>query len=117
MPFPPYPTSRTSPKPRLAESVLTKLANDESDLPCEMNSRRSSVEMLTELTSHEDRVVGLERRPGPSYQTPIRTDLCDGFRSCRDIRRVLCYELPHNIWRDHDDNMFIGSRTARIYHS
>ena len=51
---------------------------------------------------------------GRAVKFCICTDLHDELVSYGGIRRVLCHELSHNVWGDHDDNVSIGSRTARI---
>jgi hypothetical protein len=97
--------------------VLTKLAKDESDLPYEMNSRRFSVELLTELAPDEDPgLLGRIVDWGHAIKLRIRTDLYDEFVSYSDIRRVLCHELSHNVWGDHGGYVSIGSQNTRIYH-
>lgn len=82
-----------------------RLANDEAILHV-MNSHQFSVGLLTELAPHEHPgLLGLNVNQGQSIKLRIRTDRYDGFRSYKDIRRVLCHELAHNLWGDHDDNV------------
>ena len=81
-----------------------------------MNLHRFSVGLLTELAPHEDPgLLGLNVNQGQVIKLRIRTDMYDGFRNYRDIRRVLCHELSHNVWGDHDNNVSIGFRVTRIY--
>jgi hypothetical protein len=39
----------------------------------------------------------------------LRTDAYDGFRLYSEVRRVLCHELTHNVWGDHDDNVSMAT--------
>jgi len=92
------------PNPDSARSLLTKLSNDEAILHV-MDSHRFSVGLLTELAPHEHpELLGLNTNQGQSIKLRIRTDRYDGFRSYRQIRRVLCHELAHNVWNDHDND-------------
>lgn len=96
------------PNPDSARSLLTKLANDDAILHV-MNSHKFSVGLLTELAPHEHPgLLGLNVNKGQSIKLRIRTDRYDGFRSYRVIRRVLCHELAHNVWVDHDNDVSIG---------
>jgi hypothetical protein len=88
--------------------VLTKLANDEAILRA-MNPHRFSVELLTEPTPHEGTgLLGLNVNQGEAIKLRIRTDMYDGFKSYRDIRRVRCHEFSHNVFGDHDDSVSIS---------
>jgi len=100
------------PNPDSARSLLTKLANDEAILHV-MNSHRFSVGLLTELAPHEHPgLLGLNVNQGESIKLRIRTDSYDGFRSYNEIRKVLCHELAHNVWDDHDNDVSIGPETT-----
>ena len=80
-----------------------------------MNSHRFSVGLLTELAPHEHpELLGLNVNGGQSIKLRIRTDRYDGFRSYRETRRVLCHELAHNVWGDHDNNVSTGAEVARM---
>ena len=73
-----------------------------------MNSHRFSVGLLTELAPHEHPgLLGLNVNGGESIKLRIRTDGYDGFRSYEEIRKVLCHELTHNVWDDHDNNVSV----------
>ena len=96
------------PNPDSARSFLTRLASDEAILHV-MNSHRFSVGLLTELAPHEHPgLLGLNVNQGESIKLRIRTDRYDGFRSYKEIRKVLCHELAHNLWSEHDDNVSIS---------
>ena len=62
--------------------------------------------VLTELAPHEQpHLLGLNENHGQSIKLRLRTDAYDGFRLYSDVRRVLCHELTHNVWGDHDENV------------
>jgi len=71
-----------------------------------MLTHQLSVGLLTELAPHEHpELLGLNVNAGQSIKLRLRTNQYDGFRLYSDIRRVLCHELAHNVWGDHDDNV------------
>jgi len=71
-----------------------------------MQRHKFSVGVLTELAPHENpELLGLNVNSGQAIKLRIRTDTYDGFRLYMDIRKVLCHELAHNVWSDHDDNV------------
>ncbi|KAH8833167.1 WLM domain-containing protein [Flagelloscypha sp. PMI_526] len=92
------------PSPSSAQAVLEKLASDPAILHI-MQTHQFSVGLLTELAPHEHPdLLGLNVNRGEQIKLRIRTDRYDGFRNYRDIRKVLCHELTHNVWGDHDQN-------------
>lgn len=59
--------------------------------------------MLTELAPHENpELLGLNVNAGQQIKLRLRSDAYDGFRHYKDIRRVLCHELAHNVHGGHD---------------
>jgi WLM domain len=65
-----------------------------------------SVGLLTELAPHEHpELLGLNLNAGQAIKLRLRTDRYDGLRLYSDVRRVLCHELAHNVWGDHDNNV------------
>ena len=80
-----------------------------------MQSHQFAVGLLTELAPHEHpNLLGLNENKGQTIKLRLRTDAYDGFRAYSDIRRVLCHELTHNVWGDHDDNFkALNSRLNR----
>ena len=71
-----------------------------------MAQHKFSVGLLTELAPHEHpELLGLNKNAGQEILLRLRTDRYDGFRVYSDVRRVLCHELTHNVWGDHDDNV------------
>ncbi|EGN97036.1 hypothetical protein SERLA73DRAFT_185329 [Serpula lacrymans var. lacrymans S7.3] len=92
------------PKPETALSLLTRLSNDQG-IRHVMHKHEFSVGLLTELAPHEHPgLLGLNVNGGQEIKLRLRTNDYDGFRDYRTIRRVLCHELTHNVWSDHDDN-------------
>lgn len=93
------------PEPTTAHAVLSKLAADPA-IQHVMQTHRFAVNVLTELAPHEQpHLLGLNVNRGEAIKLRIRTDAYDGFRNYSDVRRVLCHELAHNVWGDHDDNV------------
>lgn len=71
-----------------------------------MQLHKLSVGVLTELAPHENPgLLGLNVNAGQAIKLRIRTDAYDGFRWYKDIRMVLCHELAHNVWGEHDNNV------------
>ncbi|TEB33281.1 WLM-domain-containing protein [Coprinellus micaceus] len=92
------------PNPEQARSTLQKLASDPAILHV-MQKHQFTVGTLTELAPHEQpHLLGLNVNAGESIKLRIYTDRYDGFRSFKEMRRVLCHELTHNVWGDHDNN-------------
>ncbi|KAF9038553.1 WLM-domain-containing protein [Panaeolus papilionaceus] len=92
------------PKPEEAQNLLKKLSEDPG-IQHIMQKHKFSVGLLTELAPHEHpELLGLNENAGQAIKLRIRTDKYDGFRLYREIRRVLCHELTHNVWGDHDEN-------------
>ncbi|PIL24649.1 hypothetical protein GSI_12533 [Ganoderma sinense ZZ0214-1] len=92
------------PNPDAARALLTKLANDPA-VRHVMARHRFAVGVLTELAPHEQpHLLGLNVNAGQAIKLRLRTDAYDGFRLYKDVRRVLCHELTHNVWGDHDNN-------------
>ncbi|KAG9313149.1 WLM-domain-containing protein [Chiua virens] len=95
---------RHLPKPETALERLTKLSNDPA-IQHIMQKHKFSVGVLTELAPHEQpHLLGLNVNVGQAIKLRIRTDAYDGFRPYLEVRRVLCHELAHNVWSDHDNN-------------
>lgn len=71
-----------------------------------MTLHRFSIGELTELAPHEHpELLGLNENKGERIKLRLRTDRYDGLRSYLDVRMVLCHELTHCVWGDHDDNV------------
>eukprot|EP00947_MAST-08B_sp_MAST-8B-sp1_P006435 g6435.t1 len=52
----------------------------------------------------ESCLMGLNVNAGQEIHLRIRTDDLQGFRKYLSIREVLCHELTHMVWGDHDNN-------------
>jgi len=80
-----------------------------------MLTNQLSVSLLTELAPHEHpNLLGLNMNAGQAIKLRLRTDRYDGFRIYNEVRRVLCHELTHNVWGDHDENFkSLNSRLNR----
>ena len=71
-----------------------------------MQKHQFSVGTLTELAPHEDpTLLGLNVNAGQAIKLRLRTNDYEGFRTYKEVRRVLCHELAHNVWGDHDNNV------------
>ena len=71
-----------------------------------MQKNKLAVGLLTELAPHEyPHLLGLNENAGQAIKLRLRTNDYDGFRTYREVRRVLCHELTHNVWGDHDNNV------------
>lgn len=93
------------PSPQRALDLLNRLAKDPA-IQHIMQEHKFVVGTLTELAPHEHpNLLGLNKNAGEVILLRLRTDAYDGFRLYADIRRVLCHELTHNVWGDHDDNV------------
>lgn len=93
------------PNPASALALLEKLAADPA-ITHVMRTNRLSVGVLTELAPHEHpELLGLNENVGQAIKLRLRTNAYDGFRSYKEVRRVLCHELTHNVWGDHDNNV------------
>ncbi|KAL5513384.1 hypothetical protein ACEPAH_3783 [Sanghuangporus vaninii] len=92
------------PRPDTALSLLQRLSSDPA-IQHVMQKHKFAVGTLTELAPHEHpNLLGLNVNRGEAIKLRLRTDSYDGFRLYSDIRRVLCHELAHNVWGDHDNN-------------
>ncbi|KAG1735895.1 WLM-domain-containing protein [Suillus paluster] len=92
------------PQPETAMECFTTLSKDPAVLHV-MQKHRFSVGLLTELAPHEHPgLLGLNVGSGDTIKLRIRLDTYDGFRPYLEVRRVLCHELAHNIWGEHNDD-------------
>ncbi|KIM44403.1 hypothetical protein M413DRAFT_442387 [Hebeloma cylindrosporum] len=92
------------PNPTEALALLRKLSEDPA-IKHVMQNHKFTVGLLTELAPHEHpELLGLNENAGQAIKLRLRTDRYDGFRTYNEVRRVLCHELTHNVWGDHDEN-------------
>lgn len=87
-------------------AILQKLKDDRGVQEV-MKKYKMSVGVLTELdpatnTTHEKRLLGLNENNGQIIRLRLRTDDYEGWCSYKEIRKVLCHELTHNYFNDHD---------------
>jgi len=93
------------PRPEMAMESLTSLSRDPAVLHI-MQKHRFSVGLLTELAPHEHPgLLGLNVNNGAAIKLRIRLDTYDGFRPYLEVRRVLCHELAHNVWGEHNNDV------------
>ncbi|KAJ4475090.1 WLM-domain-containing protein [Lentinula aciculospora] len=92
------------PNPSSAMDLLQRLSDDQA-IRHVMQKHKFAVGVLTELAPHEHpELLGLNENAGQQIKLRLRTDRYDGFRTYKEVRRVLCHELTHNVWGDHDNN-------------
>lgn len=92
------------PRPETATECLTTLSKDPAVLHI-MQKHQFSVGLLTELAPHEHPgLLGLNVGSGVTIKLRIRLDTYDGFRPYLEVRRVLCHELAHNVWSEHNND-------------
>ena len=93
------------PNPAEALALLRKLSEDPA-IKHVMQQHKFTVGLLTELAPHEHpELLGLNENAGQAIKLRLRTNRYDGFRTYNEVRRVLCHELTHNVWGDHDENV------------
>ena len=93
------------PNPASALALLRRLSEDPA-IKHIMQTHKFVVGVLTELAPHEHPgLLGLNENAGQAIKLRLRTDKYDGFRVYSEVRRVLCHELTHNVWGDHDENV------------
>ena len=74
-----------------------------------MQNHRFAVGTLTELAPHEQpHLLGLNVNAGEAIKLRLRTNDYEGFRTYKEVRRVLCHELTHNVWGDHNNNVCLA---------
>ncbi|KAG9000766.1 hypothetical protein FRB95_004137 [Tulasnella sp. JGI-2019a] len=92
------------PNPEAALDLLRKLSTDPA-IRNVMEKHRFAVGVLTELAPHEHpQLLGLNVNAGQAIKLRLRTDAYDGMRTYREVRRVLCHELTHNVFGPHNDD-------------
>ena len=97
---------QTGPDPARARDVLARLAAD-AGVRTAMRKHQFSVPVLAEMDpiAHHhgsSRTLGLNRNRGEAIELVLRTDRYDGFRDYRGVRKVLCHELAHCVFGEHD---------------
>src|SRR5204862_4860139 len=52
------------------------------------------------------KTLGLNRNAGEVIELRLRTDVYDGYRDYKSIRKTLCHELAHNVHGPHDSKFW-----------
>ena len=92
-----------------AQDLLERLALDPGIVAI-MKKHKWTVGCLKEMFPRgkvgvsESCLMGLNVNAGQEIHLRIRTDDLQGFRKYLSIREVLCHELTHMVWGDHDNN-------------
>ncbi|KAK3315382.1 WLM domain-containing protein [Apodospora peruviana] len=98
------------PNPARSLAFLERLRSDPG-IRAAMLAHKFSVGLLTEMdpsqhtqSTHEGttRILGLNRNKGEVIELRLRTDVYDGYRDYKTIRKTLCHELAHNVHSEHD---------------
>lgn len=102
------------PHPNKSRELLRQLRDDRGIMAI-MKKYKWSIPVLTELdptmntasnVEGTTRLLGLNRNKGQVIELRLRTDAYDGWLKFKDVRKVLCHELTHNVFGDHDDNFW-----------
>lgn len=98
------------PNPSRSLAVLQRL-KDDAGIKATMRKHHWIVPLLTEMdpaehTTHESKTLGLNRNAGEVIELRLRTDVYDGYRDYKSIRRTLCHELAHNVYGPHDSKFW-----------
>lgn len=102
------------PQKEKALELLTRLTKDRGVIAV-LQKYKWRIGILTELdpasntnSDHEgtERLLGLNRNKGQVIELRLRTDDYDGWRNYFNVRKVLCHELAHNVYSDHDDQFW-----------
>lgn len=98
------------PNPQRSQTFLDRLAADRSIVRV-MRRHKYVVGHLTELdprlyTSHDSKILGLNKDGGAEILLRLRTDTLDGWRDYKTVRKTLIHELSHNEWAEHDANFW-----------
>lgn len=98
------------PNPEKSLEFMERLRDDRG-IQAIMNKYKWSVPILTELdpasnTTRESRLLGLNRNRGQIIELRLRTDAYDGWCNYKEVRKVLCHELTHNVHGDHNEDFW-----------
>lgn len=98
------------PNPEKSLEFMERLRDDRG-IQAIMKKYKWSVPILTELdpasnTTHDQRLLGLNRNKGQIIELRLRTDSYDGWCNYKEMRNVLCHELTHNVHGDHDSDFW-----------
>lgn len=98
------------PRQEEARAYLHKIKNDRG-VQAVMEKYKWKVGLLTELdpafnTNHESRKLGQNRNKGEVIEIRIRTDDYGGWCEFKEVIKVVCHELAHNEFSEHDRNFW-----------
>lgn len=98
------------PFPGKSLDFLRRLRDDKG-VQAIMDKYKWSVGILTELdpatnTTHASRLLGRNRNAGQMIELRLRTDDYQGWCNYKEVRKVLCHELAHNVYGEHDRNFW-----------
>ena len=94
------------PNPERSLTYLTRV-RDDPGVRAVMRKYKWTVPLLLEMnpaehTTHDSKVLGLNRNRGEVIELRIRTDDYGGYRDYKTVRRTVVHELCHNVFGDHD---------------
>ncbi|KAK9246219.1 WLM domain-containing protein [Lipomyces tetrasporus] len=103
------------PNPEKSLEFLERLKSDRG-VQAIMKKYKWSIPVLTELdpasnTSHDSKLLGLNRNKGQVIELRLRMDEYDGWRDFKSVRKVLCHELAHNVYSGHDRSFWELTKT------
>lgn len=100
---------------RRAKQILTKLASDPGILHV-LKEYKWKIPLLSEMYPEGKVgisavcVLGLNVGNGREIRLRIRTDDLTGFRKYSSMLKVLCHELAHNHFSEHDERFYLFMR-------
>lgn len=94
------------PNPERSLAYLTRV-RDDPGVRAIMRKYKWTVPLLLEMnpaehTTHDSKVLGLNRNRGEVIELRIRTDDYGGYRDYKTVRRTVVHELCHNVFGSHD---------------
>mmetsp|Transcript_5316 Transcript_5316/g.5472 ORF Transcript_5316/g.5472 Transcript_5316/m.5472 type:complete len:668 (+) Transcript_5316:256-2259(+) len=99
------------PNQNIAHNMLSSIANDPG-FKAVLNKNKWNVGALCELYPEgyvgvsDVCLMGLNEGKGQRILLRLRTDDLQGFRKPLSIRKILCHELAHNVYPNHDNNFY-----------
>lgn len=102
------------PNPEKSLQFMERLRDDRG-IQAIMKKYKWTVPVMTELdpasnTTHQSRLLGLNRNKGQVIELRLRTDAYDGWCNYKEVRNVLCHELSHNVHQNHDADFWALTR-------
>ncbi|KAF8454954.1 WLM domain-containing protein [Terfezia claveryi] len=101
---------RYLPNPEKSLKYLERV-RDDTGIRAVMRRYKWTVPLLLEMnpaehTTHESKILGLNRNKGEVIELRIRTDDYGGYRDYKTVRRTVVHELCHNVYSGHDRNFW-----------